>query len=260
MMRVLLCLVILLIANVNVVVAKEKLVVAFSELVPWKVINKGKFTGAYAELAREVAKELSLNIEFEACPLKRCLHLMEKGAADLIIGVNHTRDRQQYIQFLTTPYRCSTSKVFYVRTNEHRRLIVYDDLYNFEHIGVKRGARYFTKFDVDNYLPKDPVLKNRQNFYKLINKRINTLIINEAQGAFLVDALGIREQVAKAAFFYKDDSLRYIGISKHSSHFDDFQRFEAAMLKISESGKLEQIMNDFLYKPYQLIATKFNCR
>ena len=243
----------------NSAVAKETLIIAFSKLPPWKLIQNNKFKGVYAELAREISKEAGFNIEFKACPLKRCLQMMTVGSADLIIGVKHTEDRKKYIQFLDTPYRCSTSKVFYLRKNEHRNIEAYDDLYNFEHIGVKRGAKYNKKFDVDVYLPKSPVLENNINFYKLLNYRINTLIIEEAQGEFLIHELKIKDRVKKAVFYFQDVSYRYVGISKRSRHFKDFKLFNSAMLNISKSGKLEKLIRDHYFIQYEVTSESFNC-
>jgi len=243
----------------NPAVAKETLIIAFSKLPPWKVIQNNEFKGVYAELAREISKEAGFNIEFKACPLKRCLHMMKIGSADLIIGVNHTEDRKKYIQFLSTPYRCSTSKVFYLRKNEHRSIEMYDDLYNFEHIGVKRGAKYNKEFDADVYLPKSPVLENNTNFYKLLKYRINTLIIEEAQGEFLIHKLQIRDRVKKAVFYFQDESYRYVGISKKSRHFKDFKLFNSAMLNISKSGKLNQLIREHYLIPYEITSGSFNC-
>ena len=222
--------------------AHNKLVVAFSELPPYKMVHKGKFIGPYAELSREIAKILALDVEFKLCSLKRCLRLMENGAADMIIGVKHAQSRQRYIQFLSTPYRSSIAKVFYLRMSEHRPLATYDDLYNFEHIGVKSGAKYFAKFDSDNYLQKVSVSTNSQNFAKLTHRRINTMIINAAQGEYLVQTLGLQHKVKQADFTINEKSFRYVGISKRSIHMLNFQDFEKAMLSIVDSGLLNCIM------------------
>ncbi len=234
--------------STNSAANEQKLIVAFSELPPSKVFHEGRFSGAYAEFAREMAKQLALQIEFRLCSLIRCLHMMESGAADIIIGVKHTPERKKYIQFLNTPYRSSTEKVFYMRNSEHRQLAMYSDLYNFEHIGVKRGAKYFNQFDNDSYLNKVSVSTNSQNFAKLMRRRINLMIINKEQGEYLINVLGINQQIKKAEFFVKTDSYIYLGISKNSKHIQDLPLFESAMSKIVNSGTLDAIMNNTFFK------------
>lgn len=250
--------IVIVLINCNIALAQGKLVIAFSELPPWKIIQNNVFKGVYAEIAREIANESGLEPEFKKCPLKRCLRMIKNGSADLIIGIKKTTERLKYIKFLSTPYRSSSSKVFYIKNNEHRQLLSYSDLYNFEHIGTKNGAKYFEYFDKDIYLNKSTVLSNEQNFAKLLNGRINIFIIDEAQGKFLEDRLKLQGQVKIAPFYYKDNSFRYVGISKHSLSFSKFHLFESAMMNIVNTGRLDKIMDKHFFKPYNILPGEFN--
>ncbi len=222
--------------------SKESLVVAFSLLPPWKVINSGQFEGAYAELIRELAKKLNMQIEFNKCPLKRCLKMMEDGTADIIIGINDHSERKKYIQFINTPIKMSTAKVFYLKKGGRHTIQKYEDLKKLKVIGTKLGAKYFTQFDNDTELHKYPVTDNTQILLMLILDRIDAVAISEDQGEYLISMLRIRGEVEKAIYSHKDYSPRYIGISKKSHYFSKIDKIESAMNQISESGRLDEIM------------------
>jgi polar amino acid transport system substrate-binding protein len=237
--------------------AEGKLVIAFSQLAPWKSYENGQFKGAYAALGSEIAKRLNMTASFEHCSLKRCLSMMKVGYADIIIGIKDTPERQQYMHFLKTPYRGSNAKVFYLLKNSGYEIKTYEDLYNIPKIGEKMGGKYFPRFDKDNLLQKEPVNNNRQNFLKLERRRIDTFVIAEDQGEFLIHELGLRDKVKKAEYFYKDYSPRYLAVSKKSSHIDKLGEFERVMSQIKSSGALRKIMVNHFFLPYNIPTTQF---
>jgi len=237
--------------------AEGKLVIAFSQLAPWKSYENGQFKGAYAALGREIAKRLNMTASFELCSLKRCLSMMKVGYADIIIGIKDTSERQQYMHFLSTPYRGSTAKVFYLLKESSYEIKAYEDLYNVTKIGEKMGGKYFPRFDKDTALPKEPVNNNKQNFLKLERGRIDVVVIAEDQGEFLIHQLGLRDKIKKAEFFYKDYSPRYLGVSKKSSHINKLNEFEKVMAEIKSSGALRKIMIDHFFHPYNIPTTQF---
>ncbi len=238
--------------------SEERLVIAFSELRPWKIVENKQFKGAYAALAREIAKRLNMRAKFELCSLKRCLFMMEVGHADIIIGVKDTFERQQYIQFLNTAYRSSSAKVFYTLRNSRFSPNKYEDLYGALSIGTKIGAKYFPRFDLDNSLKKILAPNNKQNFAKLIRYKIDLIVIAEDQGEFLIHQLKLRDKIKKADFFYKDQSPRYVGVSKKSQHFGKLDKLEAAMAEIKSTGTLRQIMLDNFFVPYNIPTAQFH--
>ena len=252
-----LCIVILLPNLAFANAAEEKLVIAFSQLAPWKNYENGEFKGAYAALGREIAKRLNMSASFELCSLKRCLSMMKVGYADIIIGIKDTPERQQYMHFLKTPYRGSTAKVFYLLKSSTYKIKVYEDLYHIPRIGEKTGGKYFPRFDKDNLLHKEPVNNNRQNFLKLVRGRIDTVVIAEDQGEFLLHELGLRDKIKKAEYFYKDYSPRYLGVSKKSLHTNKLDEFEQVMSQIKSSGALRKIMIDHFFHPYNIPTTQF---
>ncbi len=240
---------------------KEPVLIAIfsDDLKPWNFIVDGNIEGVYPAIIKELANELNIRVELRSYPLKRCEAMMEQGEADLMIGLKDTPLRKQYIEFLHTPYRLSSAKVFYVRTGERNRLKSYNALYKLR-VGTELGTKYFHEFDEDKKIIKEYVKNEEQNFYKLIARRIDVLIIPEDRGEFLVSTLNIRDKVEKASYRFPDGSPRYIGISKKSSHVKDIKRFNTAMSKIVNSGELENLYMKHFFNKYNIHVDSFRWR
>ncbi len=226
---------------------KPVLKVIFSDdLKPWIFNVNGKLEGVYPEIIIELSNELNMTAEFMQYPLKRCEVMMEQGDADLMIGLKDTDERKKYIEFLKTPYRLSSTKVFYVRKGEKKKLEKFNDLYKLR-IGTKLGTRYYPGFDDDKKIKKEDVNNEEQNFHKLLTNRIDALIIPEDRGEYLVSILNLNGKVEKASFNYPDGSPRFIGISKKSLYIKDLKKFNSAMKKMDDNGVLENLyMKHFL--------------
>ena len=238
--------------NSEISYGKEKLVVAFSILEPWKMIYGKSYEGAYAELSREIAKGMGMEIQFKKCPLKRCLIMLKYGKVDMVVGIRDTVERKKYIHFLKTPYRMSSAKVFYLKKGMGQQVQKYEDLYKLRIIGTKLGAKYFSRFDHDLRLKTNLVKDNKQNFLMLNLGRVDAVVIAEDQGEFLISTLDLRNKVEKAPYFHKDDTPRYVGISKQSKYIKKLEKFEGVMSQISDSGKLEEIIVEQYFKRFDI--------
>ncbi len=242
--------------NKNEIVLKA----VFSEdLKPWSYVKDGKIEGVYPAIISELAKELNIKAEFKSYPIKRCEVLMEQGEADLMIGIKDTQQRKKYIEFLKTPYRLSSAKVFYTRTGDKGKLKRFKDLYNLT-VGVELGTKYFPEFDNDHKIVKEYVSNEEQNFYKLIARRIDVLIIPEDRGEFLISTLNMRDKIEKASYRFSDGSPRYIGISKKSPFIKDIKKFDAAMKKLAGNGTLEKLYMKNFFDKYNINVNSFRWR
>lgn len=239
---------------------KPVLRVVFSDdLKPWIFSNDDKIEGVYPAIIVEIAGALNYQIEMMEYPLKRCETMMEHGEADIIIGIKDTLQRKKYIEFLKTPYRSSSAKVFYMRSGEINKLNRFDDLYKIR-VGTKLGNKYFPDFDNDMHISKEDVNSEEQNFSKLLVNRIDAVIIPEDRGEFLVSALNLRGKVKKAYYKYPDGTPRFIGISKKSPYIKDIKKFNYVMKKISENGMLESLYMKHFFNKYNIRTDSFRWR
>ncbi|MDF2177034.1 transporter substrate-binding domain-containing protein [Aliiglaciecola sp. CAU 1673] len=238
--------------------ANEQLRVAFNPSAPWKTFNsQEKAEGVYAEIAKVLAKQLSLQPVFVPCPLERCLLLLNDGEADLMLGLSDSVSRREYLHFLSTPYRTSAAKVFYVRKDREFKILRYEDLANRTVIGTKAGALYFERFDNDDELIKSPVLDNQQNFGRLHKGRIDTFIIAQDQGEFLLSRLDLRDKIEQASFKVAERQPRYVALAKSSPLFARVEEFEQAVKALVQDGQLKDILRREFYQRYDIPEDSF---
>ncbi len=232
--------------------AERPLVLAFDELPPWKTQNGTSYSGAYTEIVRELARRVGLPLVIAACPLKRCLYMLESGDADIIIGVRSTPERARYLQFLSTPYRNSSSdKVFYVLDAKAPPLRNYADLKNLR-IGVKLGAEYFAPFDTDKTLKKDSAKDADINLRKLALGRLDAVLVPEDQGEALLTRLDLRRVVSKAPYREADPTPRAVALARKSPHAARLADFEQAMAGMARDGTLAQLIRRHYYDAYKI--------
>lgn len=229
---------------------------AFNTLEPWKQYDAaGRASGAYTEIARELARRLDLQLEIVDCPLKRCLAMLAGGRADLAVGLQRSPERDAYLAFLATPYRLhSADKVFYLRREEAGRLARYDDLLGLR-LGVKLGSELFDRFDADPRLDKQAVPENATNFRKLLAGRVDAVALAEDQGEFLLATLGLAGKVAKAPYRESDGSPRSVALARSSPHYLRLAEFEAAMAAMRRDGTLRRIYQQHYYRRYGIDET-----
>lgn len=230
--------------------APPPLVLAFSELEPWKTTDGKQYGGAYTEIVRELGKRSGLKVEILPCPLQRCMLLLREGRADITIGVQASPERKQFLHFLPTPYRKhSSDKVFYVSKGRATSIRHYQDLAPLR-IGVKIGAGYFERFDRDISLKKDAIVNNKGNFKKLLLGRVDAVVIAEDQGEAIISALGIRDQVEKALYREPDPGPRAIAIAQKSVHAARVAELEAAMNSMVKDGTLKTLFQRHYFEAY----------
>lgn len=230
------------------------LVLALDALPPWKTYDGGQFGGAYTEIVRELARRTGQPLDIRNCPLPRCLHMLEHGEADIIIGIKDTQERKRYLHFLRTPYRKrSSDKVFYVAKGQGATLRSYADLASLR-IGVTYGAHYFDRFDRDMSLTRDVVPYNDASFRKLALGRIDAVLIPEDQGEAQVARLNLHAVVEKARYREADPTPRSIAIARNSPHAANVAAFEKAMAAMVKDGTLAALIQRHYYDSYHVPA------
>ena len=227
------------------------LVLAFSELAPWKVKTGTEYGGAYTEIVRELARRVGRELRIVECPHPRCMLMMQSGDADLSIGVQQSPEREAFMAYLRTPYRkTATDRVFYVRRGEAGRIRNYEDLPGL-HIGVRQSSEYFDRFDEDKTLLKETALTNAANLRKLMLKRLDTVLMPEDQGAVLISELKLVGQVEPAVYREHDPTPRSVSVSRKSAAFETLMpQLEAAMQAMRRDGTLAAIYDQHYFKRY----------
>ncbi len=227
------------------------LVFAFTDLSPWLNQEGRTFTGAYAEIMRELARRVDRRLSIVDCPVKRCLAMLEAGAADLTIGLKDSPERAGYMRFLTTPYRQAVAdRVFWVRRGEADQIQRYEDLQDLR-VGVVAGSTYFSHFDSDAHILRDIAQSNDANLQKLLLGRVDTVLMPEDQALVLIRKLRIEGQVEGAKYRVRDPSPRFVGLSRASpAAMALLPQLEAAMQAMRRDGTLAALYDKHFYKHF----------
>jgi polar amino acid transport system substrate-binding protein len=226
-------------------------VALMDDLQPWVFLEQGAITGVYPELIRDIARRTDREVLFLVCPVKRCEMWLRRGDVDMVIGLRDTTDRREYMEFLSTPYRYGSPKVFYLRRGETGKLRKYEDLYAIR-IGTQLGTKYFEPFDSDTRIRKDEVVKEELSFPKLLHGRIDAVVIPEDRGEYFISKLGCRDRVEKARFRHADGTPRFIGVSRKGSALKDLSLFNKTMRDIAADGTLGCLYRDHFFRRFQV--------
>lgn len=219
------------------------LVYAFSRFEPYKTMDAdGKPGGPYTMLLQELARRSGVQLDIVYCPLQRCLALLERGQADLSIGIRGNAERDRYLDFLDPPFAPATATVVLQRRDDPRPIRHYEDLYAMR-IGVVEGASYFQRFDEDRLMRRDVASNARQALRKLAAKRFDVLLINAQQGSHLSRELGAR-QYRRAELQFPGELPRRIALSRQSPAVQAARpRLAAQLQQMLRDGSVRRILD-----------------
>jgi polar amino acid transport system substrate-binding protein len=204
------------VANDCLAQSRQTITVATHIQAPFIELIDGKFIGRNAEIAYKLAATINKKIEFIECPFARCLSMTRDGHADMMVAIRKTKDREQYLNYLTNPLSRTVTPIrFFLLKNDLREINHYKDITNLN-IGVLRGASYFPRFDQDQSLKKIPITTHKQLIAMLLKGRIDTFLGREISIKLQTDPHSYQDNMKMARYIYKNVTDIYIAVSKHS--------------------------------------------
>ncbi|BEV72670.1 hypothetical protein THUN1379_21520 [Paludibacterium sp. THUN1379] len=222
--------------------AVQPLVLAFSPLPPWKVIDaQGTPSGPYLDIIRKLTDRVGVPLEVRPCPLMRCLEMLKRGDADLGIGIAPGPDRDAIVDFLRPPFAEGSTVCFYRRQNDpDSRVELYSDLQRL-HIGVTNGAHYFPRFDQDKNLLKDGAPDKLSNLRKLVASRVDVAIMVCGEAELLLERPEFRHRLVLAGPPIKTGP-RNVVLARHSQHYGMKDKLQKALRQMVESGEIHRLL------------------
>lgn len=222
--------------------ASRPLVLAYSPLPPWRVVDaEGRPSGPYLRIMQRLAERLGMPLETRVCPLLRCMDLLRRGDADVAIGIAPGPEREVFLDFLQPPFAGPTHQCFYRRRgDEASRVERYEDLARLR-IGVTSGARYFPRFDQDARLKKDVAPDKLSNLRKLVNLRVDVVIMLCGEAALLTRRAEFRQRVEPAGPDMRTGP-RSLVLSRQSSLYAHKARIERALRQMVVAGEVHRLL------------------
>jgi polar amino acid transport system substrate-binding protein len=205
----------LFLLTTNIVLAKERLVVAAADYEPWTVVEKKHISGIDVELINMLAAKLGIEVSYYPCPWARCLKLAEQGDIDLISNAFKTSERQKYLSYLEPAYINGTYRVFYLNNASDIEITRLEDLHELD-IGVRPNVKYFEQFDLNTSLKKVTIMQEEQLIGLLLKERIDVFIGQEDVIDYVLRKNNLSSQVKKAKYRVLVQNKGFMALSKKS--------------------------------------------
>jgi polar amino acid transport system substrate-binding protein len=218
------------------------LVLAFSPLPPWRVVDaQGKPSGPYLDIMQLLARRVHLPLVVHVCPLLRCMEMLRRGDADLAIGVAPGAGREEFVDFLRPAFAEGSAVGFYRRRGAKVSAGHYSDLSTLR-IGTTIGALYFPRFDQDASLQKDYAPDKPSNLRKLLAGRVDLVIMVQGEAHVMQSQPEFAHRIELAGEPVITGP-RNIVLSRASHGYVHKAQLEAALHQMVSSGEVRHLLH-----------------
>ena len=216
---------------------KDELVMATNaEFPPYEYHQGDKIVGIDVEICQAIADEMGRELVIEDMAFDSVITSVYTGKADLgAAGLTVTEDRLKNINF-STPYATAAQVIIVAEDSE---IASPDDL-----IGKTIGVQLGTTGDIYAEDIEDATLERYNKGFEavqaLLQGKIDAVIIdNEPAKVYVSQNEGLK--IVDEAFTYGEYA---IAIAKNNT--DLLNEVNAAIAKLKESGKLDEIVNKYI--------------
>jgi len=205
-------------------------------------------SGIDVEIVQEIARRMQLKVEYVKCTWERCLELMRSGDADLLSSAYKKPEREQYMHYLDAPYLDSLPIAFYFLKEKQYEIRVYEDIYQFNSVGVLQGASYFERFDQDDRIKKFEVSSQDQLFPMLLAGRLDVIAGYVPTENYRIAVEGYSERIARSEFLNQEKVAVYITLSKKSPLAVKLAEFNQVYASLLAEGFHSQVIDAYYAK------------
>ncbi|PPI83693.1 ABC transporter substrate-binding protein [Marinobacter maroccanus] len=207
---------------------------------PYRIIQGGERTGLYVDIFEEIAERLGWNVHYREAPFRRVLRMVQQGEVDVMLGPLETEERAELMEFVAPAFPPERRLFFYL--NKEHRIERYADLYG-RAIGVLEGATYFSRFDDDEKLLKEPAPRYENLMLMMQKGRVDVVIAPELVGLYTIEKLGLDVEVSP---FFVPGERSYIAVAKNSPVLQYADDIRAALKLIEMEGIHEDLVLKYL--------------
>jgi len=230
----------------------EQITSANAHWPPWRVIQAdGSITGVEIDILDRLTSHLNLTLSAKGCGWKRCLKHMEVGESDMMIGLFKTPEREQYMTFISPPYRIENNICFYQKSDQQININRFEDLHALT-VGVVNKVVYFEKFDRDERINKFNAITDEALFRLLRANKIDTVIMACVAGDIFIKNAGFEGEFKHANYVNHVASPVYIAVSKKSPLLARIVDISQVLRSMVDDGEIKQIMSEYGVVPLKL--------
>lgn len=211
---------------------------------PFRIEQATGLAGIDVELLKALSTSLGLRLRLSRAPWARCLKMLETGAADAMIGLAKSADRENYINYVPTSYYACSPR-FYTLADMGRHVASYGDLEGLR-VGYVAQSSYFEQFDSDTTLNKYSVPTERQLLDLLLSRRVDVMVGTDCQVDYELAEAGLLSRVVVSPYRPDFQTRLYLGISKKSRFAPRIALFDSAIRDLLANGTIKRIRASYL--------------
>lgn len=219
--------------------AEDPFTVVGNNAPPYRIIDGTDFYGIYFDAMAEVARRAGFALRPVEAPFKRCLAMMERGQADIMLGPNKTPEREAYMVY-TDATLPPANKAFYIYPGDPP-VTRYEDLAG-KRVAVVAGKAHFPRFDADASLRKTECPDTIAALEKVLTGGCDVAILPELEGDWAL--LRYNLPLVKSPFTVPGQTS-YIAIAKGSPALALRRTIEQAMAEMVQDGTMDAIVERY---------------
>ena len=161
---------------------------------PYVFERDGRPVGVDLDGADHVQSDLGHEVSWDLMPWKRALRTVELGAAQAILDIVPTPQRNKTLRFPDEHLSTNDTVLFYHRDRPHAFESL-DDLSGLV-VGVSPGYTYSsTAFTEATHFVREPAPSFEANLFKLVRGRLDMVAMDRRVGLYLAQQLNIADQL-----------------------------------------------------------------
>jgi len=211
---------------------------------PWVLGEEGKAaTGGIAvDVAEELFRRLELKAETVIYPYERCIHQMKTGERDVLLMVKKTPEREAYMLF--SDVAATDPQLIYYAPDRMKDFSWNDwvDLKPYT-VGGVQGFNYgdFEGAAKEHRIKTELTASDAQNIKKLLNGRVDLIILNRATALFYMAENPEKKGKLKAATKVISNAQFHFGVSKKGGATALLPKMNAALRDMKADGTLDKL-------------------
>ncbi len=211
--------------------------------------QQGAVTGIATRIVRAVFSDLGIDIDIEILPWPRALQYLEHGQADGVFTIFRNPRREQYLLYPDQPLIVQTISLY---ANNDSPVQFSGQLAELQpyRIGITRAVSYGRRFDraARETLSGITVVNDEESkFMLLARRRVDLVVSSTGIADFYLNRLGLQDQISRIPVVI-ERVPSYLAFSRKSSGNRLMKQFEAALQRLKQSGRYEQIADQY-YQP-----------
>lgn len=219
--------------------ARPLIVLAASEYPPYYGRNL-PMQGAVVEIVVEAYRASGYDVELRFYPFARAMQAAKDGQFDGLIALWHRREREQWFAF--SPPLAETRLSFYKRKDAAINSSTHEQLRQYR-IGAVRGYAGPSGFDAYQFNTVELVTFDLQNLRKLSAGRIDLVLIDSAQAAYLIktQAPELAHLLERVGPPFRIDPLHLALSKKRQGYQRRLDAFNRGLAQLAATGQLDKI-------------------